>query len=778
QLPDANRADPAKLPDDLGVLGAWYVDLDPAAITGGVSPIRTGEAFGDSWWLNATGFLDNRPCGDCLALEGIQNDPAGLRLKFRVRHPFAPGDPSLPVSATNRLDLHVFDAQLLVAGELGETGFAFSSAGRQLPTRLVVDPSGYSGLLQPAIAGLLPTASSDAWPYVTLNEDPTTGNVDPSSERGFTDVQNPAGHNVFPMGADVPAELVLGLTPADGPVRVLVLFTASYGHSAVGRTQRLQPRYALPEYNAKPAWKVEATLPVSDLHQGDTGSSAQLQVRVWDWQVGAPVDPALNTLNSIRAESAPSLVEAIVPGVLTAPVNLGAAASGTGPYDDPLVYQTVFTNQANADEGTYVGAVRVVDSRSPGLNAGGQPDALSSSDGITLDNVSVAEFATYQTFSVDVLPPVVTRVLQSIDITPTARQIIDQGPAGAVLFTATGNFSEPPLTEDITGQVTWQSSATDVGTFATNVLTGVGMGVTQVTATLSSVTSNATAVVVKPVEMTSIFASSPQGIDADQNGGTIFVSAGGGIRKYNPADGSFISNFPTNFPARTITYNEATGQLIGGASYGSPSPNVWVYDAANGTQIATYHAPVPGCSGPNGLHVTDNGQLWSTGFCGTPYDMAQYNIADGTLIGGWDAPQFSAQIGVDGKDGLYAIANVGWRYGGQGLVVASQTTQAVLAAYSIHPNTSVYGQNDYVAFDRNGFIHMIWTGNQSTGHGPLIQVYEFTPGSPATLSLLYTYGPSNTGQFLSTGMGISRPGNNVACSHWNFTGQQRITFFN
>ncbi|MEO7995780.1 MAG: hypothetical protein ABI743_15390, partial [bacterium] len=68
-LPLATHGAP---PPEIGILGAVTVQLDPASLTATATPLRTNEAYGDNYWLNATGFLDGAPCKDCFGVTGVE----------------------------------------------------------------------------------------------------------------------------------------------------------------------------------------------------------------------------------------------------------------------------------------------------------------------------------------------------------------------------------------------------------------------------------------------------------------------------------------------------------------------------------------------------------------------------------------------------------------------------------------------------------------------------------------------------------------------------------
>ncbi|MEO7994305.1 MAG: hypothetical protein ABI743_07890 [bacterium] len=307
---------PTAPPPEIAVLGALSVRIDPVTLQATATPARTGSAYGDNYWLNATGFLAGAPCKDCFGVQGVRVDGSGnIILSVRAAHPFAPGDPGLPITGKNRLDLHVFDAAVLVANDLGVTSTPFTTGAEQLPSRLVLNAAGFSPLLTSVVASIDPTLTSTAYPYVMLNEDRTTGNWAAANPNGFADLQAPTGRNVFPMGADVASDVVLGITPTDGPQSLTLLFTCSYGASVHNRTERLNPVYPLPELNAKPPWRVELAIPgaTNQLEEGNATSSAQVDVKVWDWQQGAAVDATLADIGAVRASSNVATVELSVP---------------------------------------------------------------------------------------------------------------------------------------------------------------------------------------------------------------------------------------------------------------------------------------------------------------------------------------------------------------------------------------------------------------------------------------------------------------------------------
>jgi hypothetical protein len=124
------------------------------------------------------------------------------------------------------------------------------------------------------------------------------------------------------------------------------------------------------------------------------------------------------------ADSSVKDIRIDVPGVMSSVLVIdgGSPISGTG-HDplDPLIYAGTIINSSAAQEGSYDGLVKVTDNYAPGQN--GSP-LLNGMDGIKrvdptdnpLDGLfEIAEFATYQVFSIDVARK---KNLQVTSITP------------------------------------------------------------------------------------------------------------------------------------------------------------------------------------------------------------------------------------------------------------------------------------------------------------------------------------------------------------------------
>jgi hypothetical protein len=203
-----------------------------------------------------------------------------------------------------------------------------------------------------------------------------------------------ADNNRFEMGTDY-QEFDVAFSTATAHSFDLYL-TMSYGASAKKGT-KLTPTYYIPEFNRKSAWKVEVE-PVTWI--GD--EPGEVTINIFDWNHGATVAetwPDLNHTNYLRTSSNISSVQVEIPGMTDEPKPASTTDTTTNGWDDPLTYKATFTNELDLADGTYIGLVKVTDSRTPGM-AGASDSLLHTSDGIEKIAYIIPEFATFQTFIV------------------------------------------------------------------------------------------------------------------------------------------------------------------------------------------------------------------------------------------------------------------------------------------------------------------------------------------------------------------------------------------
>ncbi|MEO7995493.1 MAG: PKD domain-containing protein, partial [bacterium] len=211
-------------------------------------------------------------------------------------------------------------------------------------------------------------------PYRVFFEDGTQGNFDGSAANGWTDPTAPTGQNVMAMGS--PKSTVtytLKVPSATNQIRFGLAIGLSWGQPAQGRGanpgQRQNPIYYLPEFHHKAPWTLGATITNNTLQEGQPTSSADLEIRLRDWQLGATVAAPFTFGDTARDEVAGASelqsLTVYAPGLLASPLDVSVSGgTGTGVYED-RVYTTILTNSGGATEGDYWVWVKAVDSRTP-----------------------------------------------------------------------------------------------------------------------------------------------------------------------------------------------------------------------------------------------------------------------------------------------------------------------------------------------------------------------------------------------------------------------------
>ncbi|HYE80313.1 MAG TPA: hypothetical protein VEI97_20240 [bacterium] len=403
-----------------GVLAAYEVTVeageDPRAT---IEPARHSMALADTYQVDISTILRGNPCGDCLKVRGLGLDPNGvLTITFEMAHPFGALD--------LRKDLHVFDVRGHLVSGRGVRQFTgiqsnLGNGDETIATNagLMLNADGYSTFFDGVVEGFIGASiPGNARPYKFFWKDFGAGNVDPGSPSGFTSINNPRGHSVFPMGgkgSDNRAAAVyrIALDPGDNALNFLLVVDASYGVSAAGKPERLTPRYFLPLFNQVAPVVVEATAG-EGLLAGDPASGTTVEVRIGDWQAGLKppdlgFDPATAELDDIPYLSDLAGVKLHIPGVLTSAITLDPSAStgGAGTPSDPYRFTVPVTNQRSAAAGVHWGIVVAEDQVTTSLGDGPTPLQR---DTVTPDTYH--DFNTYQLFPV--------MVAEITNLTPTA----------------------------------------------------------------------------------------------------------------------------------------------------------------------------------------------------------------------------------------------------------------------------------------------------------------------------------------------------------------------
>ena len=397
-----------------GLLGIFSGHIDAANLTGELVPFRDMQNQDVLEVVDLTNFLHLAPCTNCVKVHSVQLDSDNhLVVNIGIRHPFPLGDPLKPPTGRNRLDLHVFNIEGIVA-MTSSTSVSFPGLNAKTDSNGLLNASGYTGYLDTLLDQVMPTDAT-THPYILHFRDYSNGNYDPVNPNGFADVQNPSGYLVMRMGCDEDVQPYIFNLSSTGSIDFTYAIGCTYGISAESKSKRLSPTYRLPQFNKKAASEVAVEIVSNDLKPNLSSSSAVLHVKVLDMNQGIAAGEGIGDM---RAESNIANISVELPGITTSPVvTANPTAIGGDPRNpsDPLTFEMTITNNASGPAGNYRGLVKVTDSYPPGLN---EAPTLSGKDGIgRVDPMTspltalfdIPEFATYQIFDIEVggnLPPV------------------------------------------------------------------------------------------------------------------------------------------------------------------------------------------------------------------------------------------------------------------------------------------------------------------------------------------------------------------------------------
>lgn len=387
------------------VWGLYEGVLNVETLDASITPLRSlSSGTKDSVEVDLTSFLLGTPCNNCVEVKSVSLDvDSNPVVEIGIRHPFAAGDPLNPPSAANRLDLHVFNVRGFIISDGIETPTIFTSASKTVGGFELLNADGLSGEFDPYWDNYLST-TSNLHPYVLHFDDYSQGNYDPLNENGFTDLVIPTGNLVMPMSSTMDyQDYVLHLN-GTGNFSFLYALTASYGISAIGRSQKLIPTYRIPQFNSKAASEVRITdVDDTDLLSAITESTCLITVEVKDINHNVEVGEEINQMD---ADSSVIRIAIEIPEV-TLPIWDTSTPelflqSGDG-RETPLVYELTVPNAKGAPAGKYNGLLGIYDSYSGtgnltgnaiyGLPPGEDPEGAF---------FTVDEWVTYTTFSVEV----------------------------------------------------------------------------------------------------------------------------------------------------------------------------------------------------------------------------------------------------------------------------------------------------------------------------------------------------------------------------------------
>ena len=394
----------------MGALGLFQLRIDPSTANAEMNSLRSSALTDVLETVDISNFLKLAPCSNCVKIKSVALDSNGnIVVSIGIKHPFPAGDPGKPITGRNRADLHVFNIEGIVISDL--PGTAFPNLGKKVAGFNLLNADGYTGYLDQAIDEFFPTDAS-IHPYITHFDDYSAGNYDPANLMGFASVTDPppSGNLVMAMGCDFNYQDYTFAIESATPVNFIYAVGCTYSLSAPSKSKRFQPEYRIPQHNKKSASEVAVAILNNNLRGEDAASTADIEIRIVDISHGVPVGAELNKMLS---DSSVSNIMIELPGVMTTPITLPGSTpvSGTGHSpSDPLLYTDTITNTASALEGTYIGLVKVKDTYSPGQNTAPNlngMDGLKRAEPLTnplAGLFAIDEFATYQTFTVDVAP--------------------------------------------------------------------------------------------------------------------------------------------------------------------------------------------------------------------------------------------------------------------------------------------------------------------------------------------------------------------------------------
>ncbi len=390
----------------VGMLGLFNLSIDPSNVTASLAPVRQAALTDVLEVVDITNFLTLAPCTDCVKLKSVSIDPDGNPvLSIGIKHPFPPGDPLKPITGQNRADLHVLNVEGIVVSNSPTTNFP--SINAHVSGMHLINADGFSGYLDNSLDDIFPTDAT-IHPYKLHFDDYSTGNFNESNPMGFESVTNPppSGNLVMAMGCDYDyQDYVFQL---DDRNDFIFAVGCTYAVSSASKNERFSPEYRIPQHNKKAASEVSLEIISNDLKGEDVSSTAQIEIHVVDINHGVAVG---EELNEMLADSSVNNIRIEIPSVTDTPLVIdgSSAISGTGHSpSDPLIYEGTITNTLGAVEGNYSGLIKVTDNYAPGHNAS---PLLNGMDGIKrvspIENplvglFDIIEFATYQTFSIDV----------------------------------------------------------------------------------------------------------------------------------------------------------------------------------------------------------------------------------------------------------------------------------------------------------------------------------------------------------------------------------------
>lgn len=365
-----------------GLFGAYELTINPDDLTVDLVSKRI-SAIGEDYLVSGIGFFTVAPCTSCLYFNSMKFNGMKLVLNFGIEHPFDPGNPGEDPTALNRLDLDVFDLAMVIVPS-GAIQIDFPLTGETINVGALSNPDGYTTELE----NLLDDEA--AMPYVLVIDDADTGI---------------STWNKFGMGADSFFDVVFDVGPGS-TLNFDMYLTMGYGFSAK-KPDRLDPKYYNPEFNRNAAWKVEAK-PLGVWLNSDPVTPTFVEVKVYDWQIGATVSTETDFGDAdpghVYAASEIESVSVEILGMSSVlPTVPGSSGIGTGMPGNPKVFMIPIANENLLPAGEYIALIKVLDERETLTPAEGRDYLIDAPDGVTLEDVELEDFSSYQSMWITVV---------------------------------------------------------------------------------------------------------------------------------------------------------------------------------------------------------------------------------------------------------------------------------------------------------------------------------------------------------------------------------------
>ena len=402
------------------VLGAYEGHIELPSLEYSFTPLRRSDAIGDSFQVDLTYFFDGIPCGNCIRIGHLEiNSDGNLVIRFELKHPFP--------AVGNRLDLSLFDVRgilvnknphlttfIKILADMNSDSTPETSVAGDI--NFLLNADGYSTFFDIVTEDYLGlNIPGNLNPYKLFFVNPIQGNFNPLYPNGVENINQPIGHNVFAHGVDfnddgAKQDYIVKAGPGTS-IDFIFILESAYGQGATFANtvnkpndpgSRKSPKFFVPEFNRKEAWKVETQIIENRLQPFEAASGAIIQVKACDWQAGKT--PSGNygpngAFDDIRHKSDVESVTLDIPGMINLVQSKTLAdATGNGSATSPYIWTFTVLNELESLPGDYYGMVAVRDQICSELDGTTPPFGVKE-DSKPMD---FREFVTYNIFTIEI----------------------------------------------------------------------------------------------------------------------------------------------------------------------------------------------------------------------------------------------------------------------------------------------------------------------------------------------------------------------------------------